>query len=223
MKKSTSATPTTETYTIKLQVHPGCRCTLTQFKKLAVPCIMHRDGWQKFGYRFMIIHDDHDTPQTHTPASHHTGLKRITITLTPRIEINRLFPSFSQQQLSVCVIQSREIFIHEDRWMRNYPDLSEMSLPQYRSYVLNHELGHALGFDHEPCSGRGNFAPIMLQQTLGQHGCKPSPFPRRVPSVRLAGGKDGRRQQSRDRATRLKPGSRRGRRAPARAAAYDPR
>ena len=179
-------------YTVTLSVHPRCTTSLRAFSTHAVPCITDRRGWQRFGYRFQVR--DSAAPRRKSKSrsrarrprpTHPPHLPLITIQLTPQSVLDRLFPSFADTGLSVCDVVSREIFINEDRWLRKYPDLSEMSLPSYRCYVLNHEIGHALGFDHERCTGRGHPAPIMLQQTLGQHGCTPSPFPRKIPLARV--------------------------------------
>ncbi len=58
------------------------------------------------------------------------------------------------------------VLISVARWVRGALAFSG-DLGLYRQYVVNHEVGHGLGYAaHEPCPVDGGIAPIMMQQTL---------------------------------------------------------
>lgn len=69
------------------------------------------------------------------------------------------------------------VVLNARRWAYGIPDY-EGDLRRYRQYVVNHEVGHALGAGHVPCPGRGRLAPLMQQQSHGLDGCRPNPWPR---------------------------------------------
>jgi hypothetical protein len=72
-----------------------------------------------------------------------------------------------------------KVIINLDRWRTSVPHFVRAGVPLsvYRTYVVNHEVGHQLGYHHESCPGAGRPAPVMQQQTLFLHGCVPNPWP----------------------------------------------
>lgn len=74
-----------------------------------------------------------------------------------------------------------KVIINLDRWRLSVPHFVSAKVPLsvYRTYVVNHEVGHQLGHRHERCPGRGRVAPVMMQQTLFLNGCVANPWPYR--------------------------------------------
>jgi hypothetical protein len=50
-------------------------------------------------------------------------------------------------------------------------------LDTYRRYVVNHEVGHGLGFGHVGCPGPGELAPVMMQQSASLGACVANGWP----------------------------------------------
>ncbi|GLZ35844.1 hypothetical protein Lesp02_80310 [Lentzea sp. NBRC 105346] len=61
---------------------------------------------------------------------------------------------------------SGRVVINVARWVRGAKAFSG-DLALYRNYLINHEVGHALGNGHKPCPENGAAAPVMMQQTFG--------------------------------------------------------
>lgn len=59
------------------------------------------------------------------------------------------------------------VVLSEARWVRGAPAF-EGDIGSYRQYLVNHEVGHAIGYHaHQPCENDGGLAPVMMQQTFG--------------------------------------------------------
>ncbi|MEU4315613.1 DUF3152 domain-containing protein [Nocardia sp. NPDC024068] len=59
------------------------------------------------------------------------------------------------------------VVLSEARWVRGAPAF-EGDIGSYRQYLVNHEVGHAIGYHaHQPCENNGGLAPVMMQQTFG--------------------------------------------------------
>ena len=82
-----------------------------------------------------------------------------------------------------CWEGSRAV-INAARWARGAASYGR-DLATYREYLINHEVGHALGHGHRTCPAPGRPAPVMVQQSISLYGCSPNPWPRRhiIPRV----------------------------------------
>lgn len=144
-----------------LEVHKKSRTPLPLFYYIAKPLVEHPLGWGCFEVVDSVEQGS------------------ITVVLTPSGTLHDLFPEFKHHNLSVCDMVSRNIWINEDRWHGAAVNESKLPLNAYRAYVLQHELGHALGKMHYSGESHSNeLSPVMLQQTLGIGSFISNPFPR---------------------------------------------
>ncbi len=93
---------------------------------------------------------------------------------TPKTTDAYCLPLFTWGRLS-CQDGPRAV-LNARRWAfgaKTYGD----DVARYRLYLVNHEVGHVLGFGHQKCPRAGARAPVMLQQTKGLQGCRPNSWP----------------------------------------------
>lgn len=71
------------------------------------------------------------------------------------------------------------VYINDDRWAGATAAWNNAGgdLRNYRHMVINHEVGHWLGHDHQYCVAAGQPAPLMQQQSIDLMGCTFNPWP----------------------------------------------
>jgi hypothetical protein len=121
-----------------------------------------RRSWRGTGrVRFELVSGDSDRAELHAYIVTPGTTDRLCAPLQTRGEVS-------------CQNGSR-VVLNAKRWMLGAKAYGT-DLTNYRRYLVNHEFGHYIGYGHVNCPGRGQLAPIMLQQTKGLDGCRKNPW-----------------------------------------------
>lgn len=103
------------------------------------------------------------------------------ITLVSSLTVRGLCGYEEQIETSCWAPTIDRVVLNNSRWVRGAYAYAN-DLATYRTYMVNHEAGHALGFGHEfSCRADGK-APLMMQQTksivdVNGATCRPNPWP----------------------------------------------
>lgn len=147
------------TYTIATK--GNVRADFEEFKTQVNETLNSPLGWSRLGVKFTRVDSGGD----------------FHVWLTESSQV----PSFSATGCDTVVscTVGANVIINETRWVNGSDSWNGAggSLRDYRHMVVNHETGHWLGHGHEYCSGAGQPAPVMQQQTINMQGCKPNPWP----------------------------------------------
>lgn len=95
-----------------------------------------------------------------------TGTPSFTVSLTSQMTVREtsLCGWEIQFEASCYNRDQRRVAINDARWTRGAVSANG-DLGLYRVYAINHEVGHALGYMHQPCAIDGGLAPVMMQQS----------------------------------------------------------
>jgi len=113
------------------------------------------EGWSTKGYFFEPVSSNPD----------------VTIHLSSQSTINA--ECGLEGRLSCAELGGKTVWLNANRWYHG-ASKSKLSLDDYRQYMVSHEIGHVLGYDHTECPCKNCPAPIMMQQTKGIGQCKPN-------------------------------------------------
>ena len=133
----------------------------SRFVSEATQYLMHPRGWTSKGYKIKPVATRPDVviyfrsaEEMQKKYGKYKYLKGLSVT------DSRFYPTI--------------IDIHAGNW-NNPPHKFKGTTKEYRAYLINHEMGHALGYGHTKL-GKGK-CQLMAQQSKGTKGCVPNGFP----------------------------------------------
>ena len=102
---------------------------------------------------------------------------QLRIILATPLTVDRLCAPLDTNGYVSCY-RKNKVVLNVMRW-REGAAAWKGKLLDYRRYLINHEVGHALGRRHEYCNRAGGPVPVMHPQTYGFMNCKPNYWPLR--------------------------------------------
>ena len=95
-----------------------------------------------------------------------TGTPSFRISLTSQLTVRQktLCGWEIHYEASCYARDVKRVAINNARWARGAESFNG-DRGSYRVYAINHEVGHALGYVHQPCATNGGLAPVMMQQS----------------------------------------------------------
>ncbi|WP_179519698.1 DUF3152 domain-containing protein [Nocardioides perillae] len=152
-----------ESFTYRVEVELGLGVTPAQLARQVDAILLDRRGWG----------DTRDIAMRRTGG--HADLR--IVLASPATTDELCLPLDTGGRLSCR--NGDTVALNAWRWANGAPAYTDLG--RYRTYLVNHEVGHALGEGHASCPGPGRLAPVMLQQTKGLQGCAAHPWPARGP------------------------------------------
>lgn len=153
-----------------IEVEDGVSIREQEYADTVQTVLADARGWQtQDGISFLPV----------TPAEVAAGASLdIRITLATPSLTARLCAPLNTTISQVSCWNGHRAVLNLQRWVRGATTFGT-DLTSYRTYLINHEVGHGLGHRHQQCPASGQPAPIMVQQTKSLEGCTPWPWPTR--------------------------------------------
>lgn len=164
---STEATPAAaeETIPIRIRIDRRVDDAATEgFAELVRTVLSDDRGWVRAGFEFAFT-------ETDDPGF------EFTVVLAEGDEVDSLCLPYDTFGRFSCQI-GPVVALNADRWrlaVESWP----ASLDEYRTMLVNHEVGHLLGQHHPAvrCPGEGQPSPVLAQQSSGVAPCTANPWP----------------------------------------------
>ena len=160
------ANPPTQTYkyniTYDISSRGAIKGNLDEFAKVVESTFEDARGWKRAGVKFTRVQSG----------------GRLHMILASGEQVRAAAPGGCSETLSCTVYPL--VLINDDRWLGGSDSYNALgvSLADYRTMVINHEVGHFLGHNHiTECQTGTGVAPVMLQQSTGLRGCTPNSWP----------------------------------------------
>lgn len=161
VQQQVAADSSVRTVTYDVATRGVITASFAGFKTDANQTLNDSRGWARMGVRFEEVASG--------------GM--FTLVLSQASQMTTFSATGCDTQYSCNV--GRFVIINQDRWQGATPSWNNAggSLRNYRHMVINHETGHWLGHGHAHCSGAGQPAAVMQQQSIDLEGCKFNPWP----------------------------------------------
>lgn len=157
------------TVTYALQIENGLGVDTAQVARTVGADLLDARGWQGVDHVRFVQLSAADLAKGAKPTAF--------ITLASPKTVDKLCAPLDTEGEWSCGRNGRAVLNYE-RWALGVPYFNG-DLTTYRAYMVNHEVGHLLGHQHQHCAQAGDYAPVMQQQSMGLQGCKAWPWPQR--------------------------------------------
>jgi hypothetical protein len=150
--------PSGDAIAVEVELEEGLAVDGDCVADLVISTLSDERGWGGDGRTFELVDEG----------------ARITISLAMPETVDRLCAPLDTGGYTSCWNGSRAM-LNVDRWRTGTDEITDTDL--YRTYLVNHLAGQALGYDTLTCRADGEPAPVMADQTSELGGCTANAWP----------------------------------------------
>jgi Protein of unknown function (DUF3152) len=158
---SVAATTPSEGVVVEISIESQLKgVSSAEFSEFVVTTLNDPRGWPRAGFRFVS-----------------TSRARFKVVLAEPVKVDALCRPLKTGGTVSCQ-NGPTVALNADRWRSGVAHW-DASLDEYRTYLVNHEVGHLIGQFHPAprCPKSGGRAAVMEQQSKSLDGCLGNPWP----------------------------------------------